>query len=387
MGKTIKIICPRCGSEMNIKARCCLKCGYLNPEHPDNKDMNKYSKVSLETYSVGSGKSIGNNKSNDLVALTVVGNNTGSKKLCFLVNIITYLLFVVAIVSYIYLNTGNIHGLIGSKLYIYLLIVSACFFVFYSIELIYMKMNKKWWSALIPVYNMMVLSDAVLKSSLLGIIVFIPVVGQIFLMYILFKLGLSFKKNGFLTMLFPCIVLPIIGFGNSGFEGHNFVDEEKYAREKDYKRSKMFLIIVFLIFLVSVGLFVYNNFNFFKKEHKKISGNYYVAIAKKMVKDTKWNIKHNRINCDKYSTSNELVFYFPDVGDQFNIPFSLYNDVVEGYVIAIKDDENNYTYKVSLTDGVRGIPETSGDNITIDDVADFPKLEKKYEYALSCSIK
>ena len=33
MGETIKILCPRCGSEMNIKARCCLKCGYLNPEH------------------------------------------------------------------------------------------------------------------------------------------------------------------------------------------------------------------------------------------------------------------------------------------------------------------------------------------------------------------
>ena len=58
MGETIKILCPRCGSEMNIKARCCLKCGYLNPEHPDNKDMNKYSEVGLGTYSVGSGKKL-----------------------------------------------------------------------------------------------------------------------------------------------------------------------------------------------------------------------------------------------------------------------------------------------------------------------------------------
>lgn len=387
MGETIKILCPRCGSEMNIKARCCLKCGYLNPEHPDNKDMNKYSEVGLGTYSVGSGKKIGRQKNDNNVVLTTVSNNTGNKRLCFWINIIAYLIFVVAIISYIFLNTGNLMGVIRSKLYIYLLIASAWIFVFYSIELVYMKMNKKWWSALIPIYNMMVLSDAVLKSSLLGLIVFIPVIGQIFLLYIIFKLGLAFKKSGFLTVLFPFIMFPVIGFGSSSFEGRSYVDEEENAIEKDYKRSKNFLIVVFLIFMISTGLFAFNNLNLFKTGYSNLSREYYVSIAKKMVKDTKWNIKHNRINCDKYSTSNEYVFYFPDVGDQFNIPFSLYNEVVEGYVIAIKDNEGNYTYKVSLTDGDRGIPEINEDNIKVESVTKFTKLDKKYEYGLSCSIK
>ena len=278
-------------------------------------------------------------------------------------------------------------GVIRSKLYIYLLIASAWIFVFYSIELVYMKMNKKWWSALIPIYNMMVLSDAVLKSSLLGLIVFIPVIGQIFLLYIIFKLGLAFKKSGFLTVLFPFIMFPVIGFGSSSFEGRSYVDEEENAIEKDYKRSKNFLIVVFLIFMISTGLFAYNNLDLFKNGYSNLSREYYVSIAKKMVKDTKWNIKHNRINCDKYSTSNEYVFYFPDVGDQFNIPFSLYNEVVEGYVIAIKDNEGNYTYKVSLTDGDRGIPEVNEDNIKVESVTKFTKLDRKYEYGLSCSIK
>ena len=39
------IYCPICGAEMNRKARCCLKCGALNYDHPANKTMKKYSKV------------------------------------------------------------------------------------------------------------------------------------------------------------------------------------------------------------------------------------------------------------------------------------------------------------------------------------------------------
>ena len=27
----VKMMCPRCGKEMNINARYCLQCGYLNP--------------------------------------------------------------------------------------------------------------------------------------------------------------------------------------------------------------------------------------------------------------------------------------------------------------------------------------------------------------------
>ena len=388
MGDVDKILCPRCGSEMKRKARCCLKCGYLNPEHPDNESMMKYSDITLGSYSVGSGKKI-NNKNNkkDLVNFTTVGNNTGNKKICFLTNIIAYLIFVIASIIYIFLNTGSLMGVIRSNLYIYLLAVTIWIFVFYSFELIYMKMNKKWWSSLIPVYNMMVLSDAVLKSSLLGLIVFIPVVGQIFLLYMLFKLGRGFNKNGFLTMLFPYIMIPIIGFGSSGFEGRNYVDEEQYAREKDYKRSKVFLIIISFIFVLSIGMFIYNNFTDIKKQNKNLSRNYYVGIAKKMVEKTSWSIKHEKYSCSNDIESNEYVFYYPDVGDKFNIPFSLYNDVISGYVVATKDGNDNYSFKVSLTDGKRGIPEVNFDNLKADSVVDFSELDDKYRYGLSCYIK
>lgn len=387
MGETVKTFCPRCGSEMDLKARCCLKCGYLNPEHPDNKNMSKFIKNNVESYSVGSGKTIMSKKQDEYVDLTTVGRNTGSKRLCFLVNYLIYVVFILAVGSYIYLKTGSLMGIISSKLYIYIIAASIWMFVFYSIELVYMKMNKKWWSAIIPVYNGMALSDAVLKSSLLGLLLYIPVIGQIFLLYILFKLGVAFKKNGFLTMLFPCVLFPVIGFGSSGFEGHNYVDEERYAREKDYKRSKVFLITVLLFFACAMGMFVYNNFTDIEAKHKSVSRVYYVSIAKKMVKDTEKKFKHNRYSCREDIKQSEYVFYFPDVGDEFNIPFSLYNDVLSGYVIVQVDSNDNYTYLVSLTDGERGIPEVNSNDLSVDSVVDFKELDNKYQYSLRCVLK
>ena len=33
------MVCPRCGAEMNPEQRYCMKCGALNYDHPDNKQM------------------------------------------------------------------------------------------------------------------------------------------------------------------------------------------------------------------------------------------------------------------------------------------------------------------------------------------------------------
>lgn len=387
MVETIKIFCPRCGSEMDIRARNCLKCGYINPDHPDNKNMQKYIKNNVESYSIGSGQSILNKKNGEYVNLTTVGRNTGSKRLCFWVNIVIYLIFVFGIGIYMFLKTGCLLGAISSRLYIYIIFASILMFIFYSIELVYMKMNKKWWSSLIPIYSSMELSDAVLKSSLLGLLVYIPVIGQIFSLYLLFKLGVAFKKSGFLTMLFPFVMIPVIGFGSSFFEGHNYVDEEKYASEKDYKRTKFFLITISICFIAAMAMFVYNNFTDIRNHHRSLSRTYYVSIAKKIVKDTEWSFRHNRYSCSNNIKSNQYVFYYSDIGDQFNIPFSLYNDVLSGYVIMERNGEDNYNYYVSLTDGDRGIPEVNIDNLSVDSVVDFKKLDQKYEYGLKCVIK
>lgn len=53
------LICPRCGEPMKTDARCCLKCGALNYEHPDNSYMkshiseDKMDKINREKFEKG----------------------------------------------------------------------------------------------------------------------------------------------------------------------------------------------------------------------------------------------------------------------------------------------------------------------------------------------
>ena len=37
--KSYTIYCSRCGAPMKNGARYCMKCGNLNPEHPENKSI------------------------------------------------------------------------------------------------------------------------------------------------------------------------------------------------------------------------------------------------------------------------------------------------------------------------------------------------------------
>ena len=43
------IFCYKCGEPMKPDARCCMKCGALNYDHPDNSYMKNYISVNKET--------------------------------------------------------------------------------------------------------------------------------------------------------------------------------------------------------------------------------------------------------------------------------------------------------------------------------------------------
>ena len=54
-----------------------------------------------------------------------------------------------------------------------------------------------------------------------------------------YKLGKAFNKNGILTALFPLIMLPIIGFGDSLYNNRSYIkNDSKNSLEKDYKFKK-----------------------------------------------------------------------------------------------------------------------------------------------------
>ena len=131
-----------------------------------------------------------------------------------------------------------------------MLATSIAFIYIYSIQLIFVKCNQKWWYALIPFYNLFVLCDIVFRKKWLGIILLIPVIGQIFLLVILYKMAMKFKYSGLLAILFPIIFVPLMGFGTRLYEGVSYISEDR-TLEKDYKRKKVFFVTLMILLVLS----------------------------------------------------------------------------------------------------------------------------------------
>jgi hypothetical protein len=56
-----KTYCSRCGAEMDVNSRYCMKCGNLNYSHEANESMRDIMQVQEQTYQIGSGQFIVNN--------------------------------------------------------------------------------------------------------------------------------------------------------------------------------------------------------------------------------------------------------------------------------------------------------------------------------------
>ena len=87
-----KILCPRCQTEMKSNARYCMKCGYLNYNHPENIQLKPYMGKLQESTSYVNGHAqmrqfIGNKKMHEIR----FGSKTGSKNLSYFINVFLYL--------------------------------------------------------------------------------------------------------------------------------------------------------------------------------------------------------------------------------------------------------------------------------------------------------
>ena len=66
---------------------------------------------------------------------------------------------------------------------------------------------------MVPVYNIVVLTEIAFGNMLYAFIFLIPIVGQVFPLYLFYKLGEKMNRNGFLSIfLFPIFQI-IDGFG------------------------------------------------------------------------------------------------------------------------------------------------------------------------------
>lgn len=385
------IFCSRCGAEMKSSARYCMKCGNLNPDHPENKSMEKFIPKS-QGYFVGSGKSIVGTLDPNSGLILSVANNTGSSKLCFLLTFGIYFIIVFLIGLSTVLGLSNIYDIIYTNLAVIFLILSIIFIFVYSSERMYMKMNKPWWAALVPFYNYFVLSEAVFNNMFLGFLIFVPIVGNIYMLILYYKLGKSFNKNGVLTALFPLIMIPIIGFGDSLYNNRNYVkNDSKNSLEKDYKFKKIsFSFSIFLIIISLINI-CYVNLGDLIKIASSSGDWYYYYAGNKMYKEVKKQMEDGtyEITCDDVVYKREdgtIYFYYLDVGDEYNLMFSVTRDPIEGYIKVVSLNGER-KYYVSVTDGKRGIKEIDADELKVSSASNFKKLDETYISSKRCELE
>ena len=369
-----KIPCPKCGAMMDANARYCIRCGTINPNQETNQVVKKAIQQSVENYHSGEIPLIRDSRNSQ----TAVADNTGNKKFAFLVTYLLYvgMILITGIATYL---TGitSFDLLIISSYPLTVIFLSVVFLYIYSIELIFMKCNKPWWAGLVPIYNLMVLGDISFHNKYIGLLSLVPVVGQVFLLVMLYNLGKKFKYNGVLTVLLSIIYVPIIGFSDHLYEGKTYVTSgDAKSLEKDYRRKKVFFSTLILFLLIGTVLFIMGNMGKVRKTQKTINASYYVIASNQALKQVKKAVENNTLVCDETNyDANKGVYYvyYPDLGDSVFLPLYVARDVISAYV-KIDNNKNPREYYVSMTDGKQGFAETIESEISMDTVSDYTTL-------------
>lgn len=126
------IICKRCGGKMEISQRCCLKCGTLNPENPNN-----YNLLGIENNEI---LTLDDNK---------INKKSTNKVLFIVVNIIFFALLTIPVLL-LNLLDNNAFKINVSLILLYITII---YFQFISLQKLCIKANLPWWGLFIPIYN------------------------------------------------------------------------------------------------------------------------------------------------------------------------------------------------------------------------------------------
>ena len=95
------------------------------------------------------------------------------------------------------------------------------------------------------------------------------------------------------------------------------------------------------------------------------------------------------ITCDNVVYKREdgtIYFYYLDVGDEYNLMFSVTREPIEGYVKVVSL-YGERKYYVSVTDGKRGIKEIDADQLKVSSASNFKKLDETYINSKKCELE
>ena len=174
------IVCSACGAKMKKSQRCCMKCGQLNYSHPENASMLKFANNSVNnnSYVVGSGKLIGRNNGKEKTGgdnfSYEIASNAGDRKTCLILNFGLLIIATILLFLTVY-DTGDavLDVLTSTSFNIMFIILLFSFLESVSMQFLYMKANKPWWSFFIPFYNWYVYFEITMNKGLLFLTLFI----------------------------------------------------------------------------------------------------------------------------------------------------------------------------------------------------------------------
>ena len=371
------IYCARCGEEMNSNSRYCMKCGYLNPEHEANQSMQQYIKNQTNTYSVGGGSTIPQNEITQQSAIGLA-YNAGNRVICFVTNLLVFLglNFILGFLAF-QMNPTELNTIVYSFYPITCMILSVGFLWHYSLQLLFMKCNQRWWKAWIPFYNFVVLGNLAFRSKSIGWIALIPGVGIIFLLIVFYRLGKEFQYNGILCLLLPIVFIPLIGYGTHFYGNNQYVSStDSKVVERNYRLQKILYRLFVVFFLVGLVLFIIANMTSVKATSRYVQNYYYVYASKKLVKEVDSMVSNNQVVCNNREfslTTGMYYFYFADIRDEIYLPLYYLREPISAFVIADRNGEVP-RYYVSMTDGTYGFASTLVEEITYTTPIEYPSI-------------
>lgn len=241
------ISCPRCGEPMKSSQRCCIKCGALNPEHPDNGSMQQY--IYNESNIT---------RGNNVFIPQMVNNHEETtkmkyKNICFIINLILHLVLTFLVIITMQ-NTAEIKVLTVTVLFS----VGLIFLYDYAMQIIYMKAGKDWWSYLIPLYGYYIYYEITLGNGWFFLLSLVPVVGIIVSIVSFYQLGKKFGRSGWFTLLLAPVAIPVIAFSKKDSYLHSNIVVDKKGRtdvEINYRRRSLFVKILLVIALIIIVYF------------------------------------------------------------------------------------------------------------------------------------
>ena len=251
-----------------------------------------------------------------------------------------------------------------------------------------MKANKKWWYALIPFYNLMIFSEISMGSVWFFLLYLIPGVNIIVFFIMMYKLGVKFGYNGFLTSIFFIIYIPLLAFNTSLYNKINYIDKSNdKAVEKEYHYKKILFFIIVLSFIISLGFLIYGNYAFIFKNVKELKTENYIRISKSVVEKVSDAVEKGQIICSDGATSiingENYYFYSNQVSEDFGIRQISISDLEIS--VHVFNNNGNYTYLVSLSNGNIGFKDVIVEEINKNSFLNYDKI-LDVDFTKSCSV-